>query len=71
MTNHQYLFPLRQTKKPIWNPFKKEIVHQFNIGYMTHPALKKYESHRDKVINFSIGIQTNHIKLYQKRVIKK
>ena len=36
ITQHQDLLPLISTKK-IRNPVKKEIVHQFLVGYMIHP----------------------------------
>ena len=34
----------------IWYPSKKETDHQFYVGYMTHPFLKKLRIHRDQVI---------------------
>ena len=37
--------------KMIQNPVKKETVHQFHVGCMTHPTQKKHRTHRGEVIN--------------------
>ena len=39
-------------KKKIWYPVNKETVHQFHVGYMTHPLMKKHRAIREKVIKF-------------------
>ena len=36
ITQHPDRFPLRHVEKMIWNSVKKETVHQFHVGYMTH-----------------------------------
>ena len=33
-----------------WNPVKKEIFHQYYVGYMTNPMQKKHRNHRKQVI---------------------
>ena len=73
IAQHQHWLTLRHMKKKmIWNPFKKESFHQFNVDYMTHTYLKKRSTHREQVIKvFSIIIQISHIKVYQKWVTKK
>ena len=54
ITQHQYILPLRQISHIyIWYPVKKEKVHQFHVGYMTHPLLKKHRTHIEKVIKKS------------------
>ena len=37
-------------KKNIWYLIKKEKVHQFHIGYMKHPLLKKHRTNVEQVI---------------------
>ena len=58
MTQHRDQFPLRHMKKKIWDPFKKETVHQFHFVYMTHNSLKKHRTHRDQVIK-KINLHSN------------
>ena len=71
-TQHQYWFPLINIgKKMIWDPIKKEIVHQFHVCYMTHRHMKKHRTHKEQVIKKRICIQISHSKVYQKRVIKR
>ena len=36
--------------KKIWDPSNKETVHKFNVGYLTHPSLKKNRTHREHII---------------------
>ena len=52
ITQHQYRFQLRQMKKMIYNPVKKKRIHQFHVGYMTHPMLKKHSTHKEQVMIF-------------------
>ena len=50
MAQHQDILSLRHKKIYIWYPVKKETVHQFYVGYMTYPFLKKHRTRRDQVI---------------------
>ena len=37
-------------EKRVWNTVKKETVHEFHGGHMTHPMQKKHGTHRDHSI---------------------
>ena len=51
MTQHRYWFPLRNMANIfIWNPVKKETIHQYYVSSMTHPIQKKYRTHIEQVI---------------------
>ena len=50
ITKYQYLLKLIQTEEKVWDRFKKETVHQFYVGYITHTSLKKHRNHIDQVI---------------------
>ena len=50
ITQHEDLFTLIHMSKKIWDPVKKETVHQFHVGFMTHPFLKKNSTHKEQVI---------------------
>ena len=51
ITQRQHRLSLRHmSKKIIWDPVKKETVHQFHVVNMIHPMHKKHRTHRDQVI---------------------
>ena len=55
--------PLRHMLKMIYYQDQKNSVHQFQVGYTTHPIMKKDRTHREKVINtFSSAFKVKRMK---------
>ena len=56
----------------IWDPVKKEKVHQFHVRYMPHHLMKKHGTHRDNVIKmFQLTIKLVALKHTKNELSKK
>ena len=59
-------------KKNKWDTVKKETVLQFDVGYITHPSLKKNRTHREHVIEmFQSAFKVVTLKFIKIRSFKK
>ena len=52
----------------VCNPFKKETIHKFHVGYMTHPNLKNIGTMESILSKQSFRIYSSHSDVYQECV---